>query len=110
MTTNSERANNEDVINKAYLDENLSKLQGEIASFEKDYNEIELQYNKQSVEETLIQRAVITTNQVLYDKGLFDIYANAENVLEDLFFTTRRRQDLSEQVNDNESRCFFFIE
>ena len=41
-----------------------------------------------------------TTNQILYDKGLFDNYANGDKVLEDIFFTTRRRVDLWEQVND----------
>ena len=59
------------------------------------------QYNKQSVEEILIQRAVKTTIQILYDKGLFDNYANADKVLEDFLFTTRTGGDLSEQVNDN---------
>ena len=42
-----------------------------------------------------------TTIQTLYVKGLFDNYANADKVLEDFFFTTRRREDLSEQVNDD---------
>ena len=65
---------------------------------EKNYNEFKLQYNKQSVEQTLIQRAVRTTIQILYDEGFFDKYANADKVLED-FFTTRRRGDL-EEVND----------
>ena len=68
---------------------------------EKDYNEFKSHYNKQSVEEILIQRAVKTTIQILYDKGLFDNYANADKVLGDFLFTTRRRQDLSEQVNDD---------
>ena len=54
---------------------------------EKDYNEFELQYNKQSVVdlyENLIQRAVKTTVQILYDKGSFDKYAFADKVLEDV--------------------------
>ena len=42
-----------------------------------------------------------TTIQILYDKGLFDNYANADKVLEDFLFNTRRRGDLSEQVNDD---------
>ena len=41
-------------------------------------------------QEILIQRAVKTTIQILYDKGLFDNYANADKVLEDFLFTTRR--------------------
>ena len=67
---------------------------------EKDYNEFKKLYNKQSVEEILIQRAVRTTIQILYDKGLIDNYANADKVLEDFLFTTRRRPDL-EKVNDD---------
>ena len=43
---------------------------------------------------------MITTIQILYDKGLFDNYANADKVLEDFLLTTRRRGDLSEEVND----------
>ena len=100
ITSNFEAIDDSDVINKAYFDDRLKKIDGHIAYIEKDYNEFKLQYNKQSVEEILIQRAVKTTIQILYDKGLFDIYANADKVLEDFLFTTRRRVDLSEQVND----------
>ena len=56
----------------------------------KNYNEFKLQYNQQSVEDILIQRAVKTTIQILYDKGLFDIFQNADKVLEYFLFTTRR--------------------
>ena len=83
ITTNFEPVNNEDVINKAYLDAKLSKIDGHISYIEKDYNEFKLQYNKQSVEDILIQKAVKTTKQILYEKGLFDNYANADKVLED---------------------------
>ena len=72
LTTNFEPIDNSDVINKGYLDSNLLKLNGHLSNLEKDYNEFKLQCNKQSVEEILIQRAVKTTIQVLYDKGLFD--------------------------------------
>ena len=64
---------------------------------EKDYNEFKLDYDKQAVEEILFRRAVKTTIQVLYDRGLFDNYANADKVLEDFLFVTRRRGDLSEE-------------
>jgi len=101
ITTNFEPSNNEDVINKGYLDEKLLKINGHLSFLEKDYNEFKSQYNKQSVEDILIQRAVKTTIQILYDKGLFDNYANADKVLEDFLFVTRRRGDLSEQVNDD---------
>ena len=97
ITTNFEPVDNEDVINKGYLDEKLIKINGHISKLEKDYNEFKLQYNKQNVEDILIQRAVKTTIQILYDKGLFDNYANADKVLEDFLFTTRRRPDLSEE-------------
>ena len=100
-STNFEPTDNSDVINKAYLDEKLKKIDGHISYIEKGYNEFKLQYNKQNVEEILIQRTVKTMIQILYDKGLFDNFQNADKVLEDFFFTTRRRADLSEQVNDD---------
>ena len=62
-TTDFEPSNNEDVRNKTYLDEKLLKINNNLSSLEKDYNGFKLQYNKQSVEETLIQRAVKTTCQ-----------------------------------------------
>ena len=72
LTTNFEPVNNEDVINKAHLDEKLLKIDSHLSKLDKDYNEFKLQYNKQNVEEILIQRAVKRTIQTLYDKGLFD--------------------------------------
>ena len=39
ITTNFEAVNNDDVINKTYLDEKLSKIAGEITYIEKGYNE-----------------------------------------------------------------------
>ena len=97
LTTNFEPVDDLDVINKGYLDSKLLKIDGHLSKLEKDYNEFKLQYNKQSVEEILIQRAVKTTIQILYDKGLFDKFQNADKVLEDFLFTTRRRADLSEE-------------
>ena len=104
LTTNFEPVDNEDVINKGYLDGKLIKMNGHLSKIERDYNEFKLRYNKQSVEEILVQRAVKTTIQILYDKGLFDNYANADKVLEDFLFTSRRRGDLSEQVNENDTQ------
>ena len=98
ITTNFEAVNDEDVINKGHLDSKLLKIDGQLSKLEKDFNEFKLQYNKQSVEEILIQRAVKTTIQILYDKGLFDNFQNADKVLEDFLFTTRRRGDLSENT------------
>ena len=99
ITTNFEATDNTDVINKGYLDDKLLRINGYLSNLEKDYNEFKLQYNKQNVEDILIQRAVKTTIQILYDKGLFANYANADKVLEDFLFTTRRRPDLSEDKN-----------
>ena len=50
ITTNFEPTNNTDVINKASLDDKLSKINGHISYIEKDYNEFKLEHNKQSVE------------------------------------------------------------
>ena len=97
LTTNFEPVDDSDVINKGYLDSKLLKIDGHLSKLEKDFNEFKLQYNKQSVEDILIQRTVKTTIQILYDKGFFDNYANADKVLEDFLFTTRRRGDLSEE-------------
>ena len=97
LTTNFEPVDDLDVINKSYLDSKLLKIDGHLSKLEKDYNEFKLQYNKQSVEEILIQRAVKTTIQILYDKGLFDKFQNVDKVLEDFLFTTRRRGVLSEE-------------
>ena len=99
LTTNFEPTDVSDVINKSYLDEKFKKMNGQFSFLKKGYNEFKLQYNKQSVDEVLIPRAVKTTIQILYDKGLFDNYANADNVLENFLFTTRRKVNL-EKVND----------
>ena len=97
LTTNFEPIDNEDVINKGYLDEKLLKIDGHLSKLEKDYNEFIIQYNNEKVEDNLIQRAVKTTIQILYDKGLFDTFQNADKVLEDFLFTSRRREDLLEE-------------
>ena len=68
---------------------------------EKNYSGLKLQYNKQSVDEILIQRAVKTTTQRYYDKSLFDSSQNAYKVLKELFFTTRCRLELSDKVIDD---------
>ena len=99
MITNFEPTDNSEVISKFYLDEKLKKIHGHISHLEKDYNDFKLQYNKQSIEEVFIQKAVKTTIQILYDKGLFDNYANADKVLDDFLFTTKKRVNLK-KVND----------
>ena len=62
-------------------------MECQISSFQKNYNEFELHYNKQSVEEIFIQRAIITTRQIMYDKSLFDNHANSD---EDFLFTKQK--------------------
>ena len=96
ITTNFEAIADSEVINKGYIDDKLKKIDSHISYIEKDYDEFKKQYNKQSVEEILFQRAVKTTIQILYDKGLFDNFQNAEEVLKHFLFVTRRRGDLSE--------------
>ena len=97
ITTDFEAVNDKDVINKAHLNSELLKINGHLSKLEKLYKEFRLQYNKQNVEDILIQRAVKTTIQILYDRGLFDNFQIAEEVLKDFLFTTRRRPDLSEE-------------
>ena len=65
VTTHFEPTDGSDVINKGYLDEKMKKIDGDISYIEKDYNQFKLQYNKQTVEDILIQRAVKTTIQIL---------------------------------------------
>ena len=96
ITTNFQPVDEENVTNKEKLDEHLLKLNCHISCIETDYNEFKLQYNKQSVEEILIERAVKTTMQIFYVEWVFGNYANADKVLEDFLFTTRRRGDLEQ--------------
>ena len=100
-TTNFGPVNDGDVINKVYLDQKFKKTDGHIYYFENDYIELKLEYNKQPVKEILIQRAMETTFQILYDKGLFHGFPSSDKVLEDFLFVTRRRGGLSEEVNDD---------
>ena len=79
ITTNFEPINNEDVLNKAYLDEKFEKMDGESSTLEKDYNEVKVQYNKQPVEDVLVQRSVKTTIRI-YGRRLFKVYANADKI------------------------------
>ena len=99
QTTNFEAVDNEDVTNKGYLDSKLLNIDGHLSKLKKDYNEFKIQYNKQNVEDNLIQRVVKMTIQILYDKCLFDNFQNADKVIEEFLLTTRRRGDL-EEVND----------
>ena len=81
MTTIFEPTDDTDFIEKSYLDEKIKKIDGHNSYIEKDYNEFKLQYSKQSVEDILFQRAFKTTIQILYDKGLFDNFQNADKIV-----------------------------
>ena len=83
ISTNFETTDDSDVINKSYLDSKLSKINGHISLLKKDYNELKIQYNKQSVEDHSIQRPVKTTIQILYDKGFLDYFQYADKVSAD---------------------------
>ena len=74
ITKNFEPTDDSDVINKAYIDEKLSKKEGQISYTRKSYDEFKLHNNKQSVDDLLNQRVVKKTIQKLYGKGLFDDY------------------------------------
>ena len=74
----------------------MLKIDGHLSKLEKNFNEFKVQYDKQNVEDILSQRVVKTTIQILYDRGLFDTFQNAEEVLKDFLFTTRRRPDLED--------------
>ena len=78
VTTTFESSNDEYVTNKVYLDTKLSEIENQISYIEKSYNEFKLHNNKQSIEDNLIERAVRTTIQILYDKGLFDYYNDGD--------------------------------
>ena len=101
---NFEPSNDSDVINKTYPNTNPFKKESNISLTEKDYNEAKLRNNKLS-EEVSFERALETTIQTLYDKGLFDNYDNANEVSKGYFFVERRRFDLKE-MNDV-IQCFF---
>ena len=96
ITTFFEPTDDSDVINRAYLDDNVSKVDCQLSFLERKNKEFRLQCNKQSVEEFLIQRAVKTTIQILYEEGLLDNFQKTDEVLKNFFFVTRRRCDLEE--------------
>ena len=49
----------------------------------------------------MIQSAVKTTIEMLFDKQLFDGFPKADKVLNDFLFVTRRRAYLQELNNDD---------
>ena len=81
ITTNFEPCNFEDVMNKAYLDTKISKSESHISYIGNDYDEFNLHCNKKHSEEVLIEKAVKSGIQLLYEEGLFDDCDNAVEVL-----------------------------
>ena len=65
IITNFKPTDDRDVIKKGYRDEKLLKINGLSSILEKNYNEFKLQYKEQSVEQTLVQRALKTTIQIV---------------------------------------------
>ena len=102
ITTNFEPSNEEDVLNKVYLDKKISQIEGQISFTEKNYMELLMHSNKkQSEEEPLIERAVKATIQMFYDKGLLDNYDNVDESLKDYLLIERRRLKLEERDDDD---------
>ena len=48
---------------------------------EEKYSEYKLRKNQQFVKEVLIEKPVNTTIQIIYDKGIFDKYDSADEVM-----------------------------
>ena len=101
ITTTIEPIDDSEVINKAYQDEKLFKLERHLSFSEQDYNELKLLSNKKSVEEVLLHRAVETTIQIVYIAEMSDHYnnGNAYEVLKDFLFVGKRRSDLEEVID-----------
>ena len=95
ITTSFKPVNDLDV-SRAYLLEKLTKVEGQLSLLETVFSEFELDSAKQSVEKTLIERAVETSIQIIYDKVLFDEYDIEDEVLKENFLVERRKPDLED--------------
>ena len=76
ITTKFEAVNDEYVINKEFLDTKLAEVKGQIPYIEKHFNEF--RDHERHNEDVSIERGVKTTIQILYDKGFFHKYNNAD--------------------------------
>ena len=63
--------------------------------------------NKQSDEEFLFETAAKSSNQILYDKALFDTFDKADEALKEYSLTERRRLN-SEEAKDDDVMLYFF--
>ena len=105
ITTNFGPSDDSDVSSKTNLDTKLSKTVGSSSIIGNNYNELKFRNDKQS-EAVLLEIAVKTTIQILYDKGLFDKYDSAYGVIKDYLLTeeiNQRRRPHLEDSNDDES-------
>ena len=76
----------EGAVNKAYLDAKLAEVKGHISFIEKDYNDFKgtlerLSNRSCGYPNNVIEIAVKSTIQTFYDKGSFDNYDDAYDVL-----------------------------
>ena len=96
-TTKFEPNKPEGVITKGYLVTEISNVEGLISYIERYYKKLkDLERFNEGV---LIEKAVKTTIQILYDKGLFDNY-NADEALKDYQLIERRRPK-GDPMNDD---------
>ena len=77
------------MLQPKYLLSEVSNVEGQISYIEKDY--IDFRDLERFNEGVLIEKAVKTSTQILYDKGLFDNYNNADEALEDYQLIERCR-------------------
>ena len=100
--TKFEAVNDEDVMDKAYLDTKLAKVKGDISYVEKKYNE--LKGYERYKEEILDEKAVKTTIQIHHDRRLFDKYDFVNEVVNVSLLiegNERNRLGLRELNDDN---------
>ena len=57
ITRNFKPVDDSDVINKAYLDEKVLKINAHLSKLEKDYNEFKVQYNKTIARRNFISKS-----------------------------------------------------
>ena len=91
-----------DVINKGFINTNISRTDGHISLLDKDYGEFKLLSNKQFEE-----KAFETTIQILHDIGLIDQHKNADENI-DYPFTESRGPDFQE-LNDDAIQSFYSL-
>ena len=97
LTTKFEAVNNEHVTNKRFSVTKLSEVEDDLSYIEDYFNEYELRDGKQS-KKVLIGNSVKKTIQLFCDKGLFEKYDNADEVLEDYLLVERRKFDLEPKL------------